>query len=910
MTYSIDQLWLSETEPELGAGKILKIENKLIFIEFLSSGEVRTYRDINAPLKRFTLAKGDKAFTLEGVFTIEKFVDENGLLKYSGDGPDFLESKILSYESTQSKDLTSQLLSGQYQSNTAFQLRLQAIKYTSQLENSSLGGFLGPRIDLIPHQFFICKKATEDINLPRKLLSDEVGLGKTIEAGLIYHQLVASKRIDKTLIIVPPYLKHQWFIEFYRKFNQLFTIVEEEMIMESEEQGYWELENHSNIICDFKTLEETPGLVLHILEQNFDLLIMDEIHHFDTEDQNKFRLLQQLSSTIPGVLFLSATPITHNEKQHFKRLQLLNPEKYQDFKSWVSKFSHYKDISKVLKSFSENHEHDMAWDDLSTSLPKVAQEILQTFKESNYSPDDLLNFFASYFGVGDSQFRNSRKYIGGFPKRTLIAQPMEAEKESDFFTANAPKVQWLINLLKENPDTKYLCILTHKEDCFKLSATIQKSINIDIALFHEDLSIVNADRAAAWFAEEEGARLLISSEVGSEGRNFQFVQNIILYDLPLSPNKLEQRIGRLDRIGQQNEIFIHVPYYKNTAQEFSFLWHQEGLDSIEKPVLGAELLFFKYKDPIKEHLQSLDVAAFKGLLKTIQQDIQEYSREINDNRDFLLEWNSFHDGEANALLNRIDDFQDTFPVWDFMLAFLNHHQVGYEEGTVEESYVIQPDSSMLIEDFPGVGEEGQSFTSSRQAALARDDYQYLSWDHPTMLSCLDMVLSDQKNCVSCVKWGKAPSNTILFQFVFLWNFQDTNAAFIKEHIPFKTFNLLFDAKKMKLIAPKAIKDADFKDYGQSNFLNIKDELKPLLNKCLKSGTQLIEAEMKKIKTAILTKIKESIGIEKTKLSFYSKQSNSDDIEKRIQLLNQREKQLTEKIQNTAFRLDSIRCILS
>ena len=78
--------------------------------------------------------------------------------------------------------------------------------------------------------------------------------------------------------------------------------------------------------------------------------------------------------------------------------------------------------------------------------------------------------------------------------------------------------------------------------------------------FHEGLTLVQRDRGAAWFADPDGARLLICSEIGSEGRNFQFAHHLVLFDLPLDPALLEQRIGRLDRIGQHDEIQVHVPF--------------------------------------------------------------------------------------------------------------------------------------------------------------------------------------------------------------------------------------------------------------------------------------------------------------------------------------------------------------
>ena len=103
-----------------------------------------------------------------------------------------------------------------------------------------------------------------------------------------------------------------------------------------------------------------------------------------------------------------------------------------------------------------------------------------------------------------------------------------------------------------------------------------------LALFHEGLTLMQRDRNAAFFAEADGARVLLCSEIGSEGRNFQFAHRLALFDLPANPELLEQRIGRLDRIGQSATIQIFVPYLRGTESEVLARWYHEGLNAFEK----------------------------------------------------------------------------------------------------------------------------------------------------------------------------------------------------------------------------------------------------------------------------------------------------------------------------------------
>ena len=115
-----------------------------------------------------------------------------------------------------------------------------------------------------------------------------------------------------------------------------------------------------------------------------------------------------------------------------------------------------------------------------------------------------------------------------------------------------------------------------------IAQTLKIRTGLHVPVFHEHMNLVARDRAAAFFAnQDEGSQVLVCSEIGSEGRNFQFAHHLILFDLPLNPDLLEQRIGRLDRIGQTETIQIHVPYIEHTAQAVMFHWYHQGLNAVQ-----------------------------------------------------------------------------------------------------------------------------------------------------------------------------------------------------------------------------------------------------------------------------------------------------------------------------------------
>lgn len=134
--------------------------------------------------------------------------------------------------------------------------------------------------------------------------------------------------------------------------------------------------------------------------------------------------------------------------------------------------------------------------------------------------------------------------------------------EKEIWLENDPRVTWLTDKIKELYPKKILIICAKANTAIALDQHLKLKMGIRCTSFHEGLSIIERDRAAAYFAEQEnGAQALVCSEIGSEGRNFQFAHHLVLFDLPLNPDLVEQRIGRLDRIGQRHTIMIHVPTF-------------------------------------------------------------------------------------------------------------------------------------------------------------------------------------------------------------------------------------------------------------------------------------------------------------------------------------------------------------
>src|SRR5262249_17718021 len=188
---------------------------------------------------------------------------------------------------------------------------------------------------------------------------------------------------------------------------------------------------------------------------------------------------------------------------------------------------------------------------------------------------------------------------------------------------------------------------------------LRQGLNVKMGIFHEGLPLVKRDRNAAWFAEEDGARVLICSEIGSEGRNFQFAHHLVLFDLPLDPELLEQRIGRLDRIGQTSEIEVHVPFVSGSSHEVLARWYQEGLDAFEKNLQGGEELLERFGARVYDLAKRFPKARKSAgselgrLIEETKAAHREIAMRLQAGRDRLLELNSFRPAAAARVVDEI-----------------------------------------------------------------------------------------------------------------------------------------------------------------------------------------------------------------------------------------------------------------
>ena len=810
MPFALGQRWISDTETDLGLGTVVAVEGRMVTLLFPATGENRMYAKEEAPVTRVSFNVGDQITSHEDwTMTVEEVQEKNGLLIYVGvrtdnDEPVALKEVFLNNFIKFNKP-QDRLFAGQIDRMSRFTLRYEALVNQHQRRRNPTRGLAGGRVSLIPHQLYIAHEVGHRY-APRVLLADEVGLGKTIEAGMIIHQQLLSGRAHRVLILLPETLQHQWLVEMLRRFNLHFSLFDEERCIEAFADAENPFETEQLVICSLDFLRKKRRRFEQVLEAEWDLLVVDEAHHLEWSEEapsRAYEMVEALAEQVPGVLLLTATPDQLGHQSHFARLRLLDPERFYDYEAFLAEEQAYGQVASAAQELLDGE-----------TLSDEAKQILASQLEGLDLSDAAARQQAvakllDQHGTGRVLFRNSRANIQGFPERHLNVYPMplpeqyktaikvmgmmggnggdlqtralrylypekifqQFEGDNATWTQFDPRVEWLLELLLSARQQKVLVICSEAATAIALEEALRTREGIRGAVFHEGMSILERDKASAYFAQQEGgAQVLLCSEIGSEGRNFQFASHLVLFDLPLNPDLLEQRIGRLDRIGQQNTVEIHVPYLEGTAQRALQLWYHDGLDAFEQTCPTARPVFEAVREELFELLAANtgDQAALDALLVKTRELHEPLKARLEQGRDRLLEIHSSGGAAAQQLVDKLAAEDDDTGMISFALKMFDEIGVNQDDRG-ENALVLTPGDHMLVSSFPGLPQDGMTITFDRNTALSRDDMALLSWDHPMMRGGIDLILGSEigATSVALLKNKALPIGSILLELIFV-----------------------------------------------------------------------------------------------------------------------------------------------
>ena len=932
--FFLEQRWVSEGEPELGMGVVIALTKNRVKIHFPTAEEQREYALGSAPLRRVTFKPGDTIFdTNKRPLVIERVQDNGELFLFIGKEGVLSEADLGDVVVTHG--VSDRLLMGDVENPALFDLRRKTLTYDYERRISSINGFVGGRIDLIPHQLYIAHEVSSRY-APRVLLSDQVGLGKTIEACLIIHRLLLSGQATRVLILVPDSLIHQWFVEMLRRFNTWFHIFDEERcaaLDESAPNGNPFLDNQL-IICSTSFLANSQHRAQQAIEADWDLLVVDEAHHLEWSLEKvspKYAIVELLSKVAKGLLLLTATPEQLGVESHFARLRLLDAERYSDYDAFINESQDHKTIANIVEDLS-----------LGKSLKKKDKDILEAlFGEDKINKleengvlakNQLIEDLLDQHGPGRVVFRNTRAAMSGFPTRkarliSLTAKSQqeewiqrmskeytvekEANKSPKFWFLEDPRVLWLVDLLNQLQSQKVLLICSSKTKVLALEKALQKLSNTKVGLFHEDLTIVQRDRNAAWFAEPNGAQLLICSEIGSEGRNFQFAHHLVLFDLPVHPELLEQRIGRLDRIGQLNEIQIYVPYLKGSPQEVVVRWFHEGLNAFEENMEGGNQIGQLFQSRLLAVAMVPDSSKRDKIISTLISDTAEYQRTLKqtlaNGRDRLLEMNSFRPQIAEQLVAKIKAADRDRNLELYLLKVFDHFGIEQED-LAPQTYLLHPAQENRAA-FPEIPDDGISITFNRKRALSREDISFMSWDHPMVTGALDMVLSSGTGATSYGVLRGTNKIGILLEVIFVLEAVGKRGTHVDRFLPTTPLRVVVNHSGDHVTKNYSV-DLFQKNLIPGSIDSLFDNetiVNTILPAMLNKATELAE-QMQKVEIKIgLQQMNQTLEHEIERLATLAKKNKSIRPDEIRTALDQKKK-LTEIISTAQIRMDSIQLI--
>lgn len=750
------QRWISTSEPVLGLGVVRAVEHHVVEIFYPAAEESRAYAIETAPIVRVVFSAGDEISDREGaVMVVEKTTIRNQILTYHAG-----ERRIPEGELADSLNFIrpeKRLFAALVDHPRDFDHRVQALEWDTRVRQNSARGFMGARIDLIPHQLAIVSEVANRLH-PRVLLADEVGLGKTIEACLILHRLSLTGRAGRILILVPEPLVHQWFVELLRRFNLLFALFDEDRCAAIEAHNPEANPFHDSqlILAATDFLTKDLRRCEQAREGDFDLLVVDEAHHlaWSPDDVSAaYAAVESLARMIPSLLLLTATPQQLGPAGHFARLRLLDPERYADLDAFLAESASYAPLAAVVEGLKAGGLPGGV-EGFAARSPRAAGHLRDLRGGDEAAGRLLVSELIDSFGTGRVLFRNTREQLTGFPERRPHLHALE-EGESPY--------RWLADLIRSLPEGEKILLITGSpEAAVAVQEKLLGEIQIESALFHEDLSLIQRDRNAAWFADPEGARILMCSEIGSEGRNFQFARHLVLFGLPRDPELLEQRIGRLDRIGQTGTIHIHVPYGVGSRSEMQARWLHEGLDAFTRPLKGATTLATELL-PVLEEVE--DIAELPLLIERSREMKRQVALELSTGHDRLLELGAPAAEKATALLGSIRSADGDLRFERFAIRLFDHLGLDVSD-LFKRSYHFHR-GQRHSEVFADLPEDGLSATFDRAVALAREDLTFMTADNPVFLSALEQLLESQSGNASFAQWKAGTGKGMVLECVFV-----------------------------------------------------------------------------------------------------------------------------------------------
>jgi ATP-dependent helicase HepA len=719
--------------PELGIGRVTAVEGRALVVEFPRSGSKLRLAATTDALVPVDLTPGRpvRVTATREETTVAARREDGSILLANGHVAAPHALWPLELEGA----LIERLALGDLDEVKDFVTRLNVLHLLALREADGLGSFLGGRVRLFPHQLYVAERAVATDPV-RWLLADEVGLGKTIEAALILNRLVHTKRIERCLVVVPEALTVQWLGELWRKYHQVFTLLDGPRLADVARDfgaGFNPFDAHRRAIIALETLIERPQLTDQAVKARIDLLVVDEAQRLRRPPghpgEPAWRAVAPIAGLGRHVLLLSATPLEDDAHGFFRLLQLLRPQDFPDDMTFEERLAARTPLPPCTSS---TRRADIG------GLPPRAGIPIAIENPSAWQPQNTMEAMLRSTPATDPVAKRKkidrvrRAAASGAALAAILGPDERAlREEAEAMDASDPRLVWLLaqaSLWKEVHE-KTLVFVAHRETLEMLRTALSHRAQLASGVFHEELSAARRDSEVALFRDPEGPSLLVTTEAGGEGRNFEFCHRLVLFDLPWKPSAVEQRIGRLDRIGRR--VPVEIVYFRPPAgigRDVVRLFEELGL--FHEPMAGVEPQLAHVESALEEialdpsaSLSDGRVDALVGVARAARTRIREaayqelhrhpYRREIGP--DLLARIPA----ELDALNEKI-----VVTVCS-RLGFAVEHTRG------RRTFAIELGNQALVDSLPGVP-GGSSYVGSfdREEAVEDESIDFFASGHP------------------------------------------------------------------------------------------------------------------------------------------------------------------------------------
>src|SRR6266566_4538661 len=414
----------------------------------------------------------------------------------------------------------------------------------------------------------------------RVLLADEVGLGKTIEAGMVLKEYLLRGMVERVLVLVPPSLVGQWREELETKFD-IACVTTHDPLLRNDPHAFW---SQKRLIASLAVARRREHAE-HLIKRNFDLVIVDEAHHLRERTSQGYKLVDALNKRF--LLLLSATPVQNDLIELYNVLTLLKPGIFKTLTEFRSAYmtpgkprqpANPARLRELMRGAMIRNTRAV----VALRLPRRTAATVRVDGEAaeRAAYQDLLDAVRGLaasdrrerqplalrhlFGAAGSSPAAAAGAVARFAARHPDARAWQTLARRFAGIAHGGKEAALIDLLRRNPDEKKLVFVHYRETLSHL-ADLLTDVGIAFARFEGSLSGPDKDAAIAEFRDR--VPVLLCTQSGGEGRNIQFCNTLINFDVPWNPMAIEQRIGRIDRIGQSREVFVFNLVSRGTLEE-------------------------------------------------------------------------------------------------------------------------------------------------------------------------------------------------------------------------------------------------------------------------------------------------------------------------------------------------------